>query len=91
MALVIVRHKVAEFATWKRAFDGHAPARAEAGFSNVRVYRSADDVRSYPCGCPGSAEGTTVWLKRRENVLFARSHLRPRIRRQSRYRRLSTC
>jgi len=43
MALVIVRHKVAEFLTWKRAFDGHAPARAEAGFSNVRVYRSADD------------------------------------------------
>jgi hypothetical protein len=43
MALVIVRHKVAEFATWKRAFDGHAPARGEVGFSNVRVYRSADD------------------------------------------------
>ena len=37
MALVIVRHKVAEFATWKRAFDGNAPARAEAGFSNVRA------------------------------------------------------
>jgi hypothetical protein len=43
MALVIVRHKVAEFATWKRAFDGHAPARAEAGLSNVRVYSSADN------------------------------------------------
>ena len=43
IGLVIVRHKVAEFATWKRAFDGHAPARVEAGFSNVRIYRSADD------------------------------------------------
>ena len=43
MGLVILRHKVAEFATWKRAFDGHAPARAEAGFSNVRVYSSADN------------------------------------------------
>jgi hypothetical protein len=43
MALVIVRHKVAEFVTWKRAFDGYAPARGEVGFSNVRVYRSADD------------------------------------------------
>ena len=43
MALVIVRHKVAEFATWKTAFDAHAPARAGAGFFNARVYRSADD------------------------------------------------
>ena len=24
-----------------------------------------------PADTPGSAEGTTVWLKRRENVLFA--------------------
>jgi hypothetical protein len=111
MALVIVRHKVAKFATWKRAFDGHAPARAEAGFSNVRVYRSADDPSDVvvlldtddigkskqfiaspelksamsaagvvdkpdvfvliPADTPGSAEGTTVWLKRRENVPFA--------------------
>jgi len=41
--LVIVRHKVQNFATWKRAFESHAPARALAGLSNARLYRSADD------------------------------------------------
>ena len=43
MALVIVRHKVQDFASWKRAFEAHAPARATAGLSNARLYRSADD------------------------------------------------
>jgi hypothetical protein len=43
MALVIVRHKVNDFVTWKRAFDAHAPARADAGLSNTRLYRSVDN------------------------------------------------
>jgi hypothetical protein len=43
MALVIVRHKVRDFATWKKAFDGHAGAQKAAGLTNPRVFRSADD------------------------------------------------
>ena len=43
MALVIVRHKVKDFTAWRKAFDAHADARGSAGFSNARLYRSADD------------------------------------------------
>jgi len=43
MALVIVRHRVKEFGAWLAAFDAHGTARADAGFSNVRIYRSVDD------------------------------------------------
>jgi hypothetical protein len=43
MPLVVVRHKVKDFATWKKGFDGHAGAQKAAGLSNPRVYRTADD------------------------------------------------
>jgi hypothetical protein len=43
MALVIVRHKVKDFAAWKQVFDAHAPARGAAGLSNTRLYQSVDD------------------------------------------------
>ena len=43
MALVIIRHKVKDYATWKKAFDGHLNAQKTAGLSNPRVFRSADD------------------------------------------------
>jgi hypothetical protein len=43
MALVIVRHKVRDFAAWKNAFDAHASARGTAGLSNTRLYKSVDD------------------------------------------------
>ncbi len=43
MALVIVRHKVQDFARWKSAFEAHVPARATAGLSNAGLYRSVDD------------------------------------------------
>jgi|JRHI01.1.fsa_nt_gi hypothetical protein len=43
MGLVIVRHKVKDFAAWKRAFEDHASARGTAGLSNARLFRSADD------------------------------------------------
>ena len=44
MGLVIVRHKVKDFATWKKAFDAHASVRAAAGLSNSRLYHSVDDL-----------------------------------------------
>ena len=43
MGLVIVRHKVKDFAAWKRSFDEHASARGAAGLSNARLLRSVDD------------------------------------------------
>ena len=43
MGLVIIRHKVRDFAAWKKAFDAHAGAQKAAGLTNPRVYRSADD------------------------------------------------
>lgn len=41
--LLIVRHKVKDFATFKKVFDAHASAQKAAGLSNPRVFRSADD------------------------------------------------
>jgi hypothetical protein len=43
MGLLMVRHKVKDFATWKKAFDGHASAQKAAGLTNARVFRSSDD------------------------------------------------
>ena len=43
MGLVIVRHKVKDFATWKKAFEAHASPRGVAGLSNARLFRSTDD------------------------------------------------
>jgi quinol monooxygenase YgiN len=43
LAGVIVRHKVADFAAWKRGFDDHAAARADAGILGHAINRSADD------------------------------------------------
>lgn len=43
MGLLIVRHKVKDFASWKKVFDGHAAAQKAAGLTNPRVFRSSDD------------------------------------------------
>lgn len=43
MGVLIIRHKVKDYATWKTAFDGHAGARKAAGLTNPRLYRSSDD------------------------------------------------
>jgi hypothetical protein len=43
LAGVIVRHKVADYATWKRAFDAHATARSAAGILGHAINRSVDD------------------------------------------------
>jgi hypothetical protein len=43
MGLLIVRHKVRNFATWKKAFTADAKARKAAGLTKPRVYRSVGD------------------------------------------------
>lgn len=43
MTLLIVRHKVDAFATWKKAYDAHAGARTAGGLGKGRVTCSVDD------------------------------------------------
>ena len=43
MKHLLVRHKVADFAKWKRAFTTHAAARKSAGLKELHVLRSFDD------------------------------------------------
>jgi hypothetical protein len=43
MALLVVYHKVHDYAAWRPAYDAHEPARAAAGISNGRVFRRAED------------------------------------------------
>lgn len=43
MATFIVRHKVRNYATWKKAFAEHGKVRSQYGFTKSRVYRYLDD------------------------------------------------
>ena len=43
MGMMIVRHKVADYAKWRPIFDGHVKAQKAAHLSHPRVMRSADD------------------------------------------------
>lgn len=43
MATFIVRHKVKDYAGWKKVFAEHGKTRAQAGFTKSRVYRYLDD------------------------------------------------
>jgi hypothetical protein len=43
MGMLLVRHKVRDFASWKTGFTGHRGAQMAAGLSNPRLFRSSDD------------------------------------------------
>jgi len=43
MALMFIHHKVRDYAEWRPAYDAHEPKRVEAGITNGRVYRKAED------------------------------------------------
>ena len=43
LAGAIIKHKVADYGTWKKAFDVHVAARAKAGVIGHAVNRSNDD------------------------------------------------
>jgi hypothetical protein len=43
MSLLVIRHKVKDFAAWKQAYDAHAGARTAGGLGTGRVTRSVDD------------------------------------------------
>lgn len=40
---LLVRHKVSDFAQWKRGYDAHLPRRAEAGLTEKYLLRDAQD------------------------------------------------
>jgi hypothetical protein len=39
----MIRHKVADFAKWKPAYDAHASARGNAGLKEEHLLRSIDN------------------------------------------------
>lgn len=43
MALLVVHHKVRDYAAWRPAYDAHEPARVASGITNGRVFRKAED------------------------------------------------
>jgi hypothetical protein len=43
-ARLFVRHQVADYAVWRKAFDAFAPTAKKLGALNAAVYRSADDA-----------------------------------------------
>jgi hypothetical protein len=40
---ILVRHKVADFAKWKPAYDAHLSSRQNAGLKEEHLFRNADD------------------------------------------------
>ncbi len=43
MIHMLVRHKVADFAKWKAAYDAHGSARQNAGLKEEHLLRNVDD------------------------------------------------
>ena len=43
-AFLLIRHKVRDFAEWKRGYDAHQPKRAAAGLTEKHLLRSAGDA-----------------------------------------------
>jgi quinol monooxygenase YgiN len=43
MTTLFVRHKVADYANWKRAYDAFDATRKKHGVTSASVYRDADD------------------------------------------------
>jgi len=42
MATLFVRHQVADYAAWRRAYDGFEPTRKALGVTAANVYQVAD-------------------------------------------------
>jgi len=40
---ILIRHKVKDFAEWKRAYDTHLPKRLAAGLTEKHLFRGADN------------------------------------------------
>ena len=44
MPQILIRHKVSDYAAWKRAFDDHSDTRASYGSQGGSVFRNAEDT-----------------------------------------------
>ena len=43
MTTMFARHKVADYAAWRKAYEGFAPLQKKGGVAAEAVYRSVDD------------------------------------------------
>ena len=43
MGMIVVHHKVKDFAAWKEGFDQHAAVRKAAGLTKAHVLQAVDD------------------------------------------------
>lgn len=46
MVTIFVKHKVEDYANWKRVYDDFAPARQEMGVTGASVHRDPDDANT---------------------------------------------
>ena len=44
MPTLAVQLTIGDYAKWRPVFDKHKPLRDKAGFTNIRVYRDADNA-----------------------------------------------
>src|SRR5438874_9664484 len=73
MNYLLIRHKVADFAKWKPAYDAHGSARANAGLKEERLLRNVDNPNEVVLlfsaqDCRRSEEHTSELQSRRELV-----------------------
>ena len=45
MPTLAVQLTIGDYAKWRPVFEKHRPLRDKAGFTNVHIYRNADDAR----------------------------------------------
>jgi hypothetical protein len=43
MGMLVIRHKVKDYSTWRPEFDRHAGAQSSAGLSDPHVFRSSEN------------------------------------------------
>ena len=65
--VVIVRHEVADYDTWRRAFDGALPIRRDMGERSFRILKDDAD--------PKNVTALFIWSTRAAAQAFARSDL----------------
>ncbi len=71
MGMIVVHHKVKDFAAWKLAFDEHAAVRKTAGLSKAHVLQAVDDPNAvtvlldFTDAAKAKAFGTSDELKAR--------------------------
>jgi hypothetical protein len=42
MGMLVIRHKVKDYSTWRPEFDRHASAQRSAGLTNPRIFHLSD-------------------------------------------------